>query len=139
MYGYQNSVRFNGLVGNETMIVGLANSNTEQELTVLEENEKFVVLYTHDKQTYEKVWTLGLALIVPKEVYLGSFEAPKEGRISNTFLAKIKVENNKAFQYYALACWELSDKGFVNKDYFVNYLNDITNQLAVEVIIRISE
>lgn len=133
MYGYQNSVTFDGLVGSETMIVGLANSNTDKELTVLDENEKFVVLYTHDKQTYEKVWTLGLALIIPKDVYLGFFEAPKEGRISNTFLAKVKAENNKAIQYYALACWELSDKRFTDKTYFEAYLKEITNQLAANV------
>lgn len=139
MYGYQNSVTFNDLTGSETMIIGLANSNTDEELTVLDENEKFVVLYTHDKQTYDKVWTLGLALIIPKEVYLGAFEAPKEGRISNTFLAKVKAENNKAIQYYALACWELSDKGFTDKAYFVDYLKDVTNQLAANVSVEIKD
>lgn len=139
IYGFQNSVTFNGLVGNETMIVGLVNSNTDQELKVLDENEKFVVLYTHDKQTYHKEWVLGLALVIPKDVYLGSFEAPKKGRISTTFLANIKVENNKPFQYYVLACWELSDKGFADKAYFINYIKDATNQLAAEVSIRITE
>lgn len=139
MYGYQNTVKFNGLIGNETMVVGLVNRDTDQELSVLTENEQFVVLYTHDKQTYKKEWALGLALIIPKDIYLGAFEAPKKGRISKTFLAKIQVENNEPIQYYALACWELSDKGFADKAYFINYLKDVTNQLSAEVSIRISK
>ena len=64
-------------------------------------------------------------------------ETPKTGQLSNAFLAKLK--NDKPIEYYAIACWELSDQGFADKGYFINYLNDITNQLVVEVIIRISE
>ena len=138
IYGYQNSVSFDGLTGSETMIIGLANSNTDHELTVLDENEKFVVLYTHDKQTYEKEWILGLALLIPKESYLGFFEAPKEGRISNTFLARVKAANNKPIQYYALACWELSDARFTDKNYFETYLKNVANQLSSDVIVRVS-
>jgi len=137
MYGYQNSVKFTGLKGDENLVVGLVNINTEIPLSTFEENEKYVVLYTHDKQTYEKEWWLGLALIVPRDLYLGYLEAPKTGQLSNTFLAKLKIENNVTVNYYAVACWELSDKGFSDKEYFESYLKNLTNQLAAEVQISI--
>ena len=113
------------------------NIDTELTLGEIEGNDKYVVLYTHDKQSYAKEWWVGLALIVPRDLYLGSMEAPKTGQLSNTFLAKLKIENDKPLEYYAVACWELSDQGFADKEYFINYLNGITSQLAVEVTVRI--
>lgn len=137
MYGYQNSVKFTGLEGDENLVVGLVNINAEMPLSTFEGNGKYVVLYTHDKQTYEKEWWLGLALIVPRDLYLGYMEAPKTGQLSNTFLAKLKIENNKPLTYYAVACWELSDKGFTDKEYFESYLKNLASQLAAEVQVSI--
>ena len=137
MYGYQNSVQFSGLQGDEELVVGLVNSNTETPLSTYEGNDKYIVLYTHDKQTYDKTWWLGLAVIIPRDIYLGNMEAPKTGRLSNTFLARLKVENNKPISYYAVACWELSDSGFTDKEYFENYLKNLTGQLAAEVQVSI--
>ena len=64
-------------------------------------------------------------------------EVPKTGQLSNTFLAKLKIENDKPVNYYAVACWELSDKGFVNREYFQNYLKNLASQLAAEVQVSI--
>jgi len=133
MYGYQNSVKFSGLQGDEEMAIGLVNINTDKELNVLWENDKYVVLYTHDKQTYDKIWWLGLALIVPRDLYLGYVEAPKTGQLSNSFMIRMKVENEVPVNYYAVACWELSDEQFINEEYFKDYITDLTNQLAVDV------
>lgn len=74
-----------------------------------------------------------MALIVPKDLYLGFIEAPKTGQLSNTFLAKLKIENNRPLKYYAVACWILSDKDFKDSDYFKEYIKNLTDQLAVEV------
>ena len=138
MYGYQNSVKFSGLQGDEELVVGLVNIDTELPLSEIDGNDKYVVLYTHDKQTYEKEWWLGLALIVPRDSYLGFIEAPKTGQLSNTFLAKLKIENDKPLTYYAVGCWELSDEGFVDREYFLKYLKNLSMQLAakVQVIIK---
>ncbi len=139
MYGYQNSVKFTGLEGDENLVVGLVNINTEMPLSAYNGNDKYVVLYTHDKQTYEKEWWLGLALIVPRDSYLGFMEAPKTGQLSNTFLAKLKIENDKPLKYYAVACWELSDKGFKDPDYFKEYIKNLTDQLAAEVEVFVQQ
>jgi hypothetical protein len=68
---------------------------------------------------------------------LGFIEAPKTGQLSNTFLARFKIENDKPLDYFAIGCWEISDEGFSDKEYFQNYLKNITNQLAAEVQISI--
>jgi hypothetical protein len=138
MYGYQNEVEFSGLQGDEELVVGLVNINTDEPLTQIDENDTYVVLYTHDKQTYEKEWWLGMALIIPRDVYLGFTEAPETGPLSNTFLARLAIENDAPVEYYAVACWELSDEGFSDEEYFLNYLKDLTNQLSSEVEITVN-
>tara|TARA_R110000796_G_scaffold37722_4_gene95186 strand:+ start:65932 stop:67224 length:1293 start_codon:yes stop_codon:yes gene_type:complete len=137
-YGYQNTVIFKGLKGDETLAVGLVNINNDRPLQIIDQNEEFVILLTHDKQTYNKEWWLGMALIVPKKEYLGYTEAPKTGNLSNTYLAKLKIENDKPVSYYAIAGWELSDIKFKDPAYFKAYVINIADQLAAKIDIKIN-
>ena len=100
-------------------------------------NDKWVVLLTHDKQTVNKEWWLGMALILPKENYIGYMEAPKTGNISTTYLGKLKLQNNKPLTYFAVAGWELSDAGFSDAAYFKNYVTDLVHQLTATVAVKI--
>ncbi|HEA22989.1 hypothetical protein LCGC14_0695670 [marine sediment metagenome] len=136
MYGYQNRVSIEGLKGDENLVVGLVNINNDQPLEVLEQNNTYVILMTHDKQSYEKEWFLGMALIVPKISYLGYTEAPKSGNLSNTYLAKFKINNNEPITYFAVAGWELSDKKFVDRSVFKQYVTNLANELSAEVTIK---
>ncbi|MEN3323207.1 DUF4861 domain-containing protein [Mariniflexile soesokkakense] len=138
MYGYQNTVAVSGLQGDENLAVGLVNINNNSRLSVIDENDTFIVLYTHDKQTYDKGWWLGMALILPKDKYLGYTEAPETGNVTNTFLAKLKISNNEPISYYAVGCWELSDAKFADKTYFETYLKQLNNQLSTEIKIEIT-
>src|SRR5690606_26648882 len=133
MYAYQNTVNVAGLQGDETLLVGLVNSNTRNSLKEINVGDEYVVLLTHDQQSYEREWWLGLALILPKDVYLGYGEAPKTGIFSNTFYGKLKVEEQLPVTYFAVGCWELSDEGFRDPDYFEDYVVNLARQLAVEV------
>lgn len=137
MYAYQNTVKISGLHGDEILLVGLVNSNTDNPLKELSIGDRFVVLYTHDRQTYDKVWYLGLALILPKDAYLGYGEAPEEGPFSNTFYGKLKISENTPLSYYAGGCWELADEGFRDSTYFRSYIENLAWQLAAEVNITI--
>lgn len=137
MYAYKNSVKVSGLQGDETLLIGLVNSNTKEPLTELDANEKYTVLYTHDKQTYDKTWWLGLALIVPKDGYLGHGETPETGPFVNSFYAKMKVNNDQLIDYFAVGAWELSDENFTDSTYFVNYVQNLADQLAIEVEVEV--
>lgn len=136
MYAFNNSVSFNHLKGDEVLVVGLVNSNTDKKLTEII-HDKWVVLLTHDKQSVNKEWWLGLALILPKEQYLGYTLAPKVGSLSNTFLGKLEVENNKPLNYFAVAGWELSDERFRDEAFFTKYVNDLVRQISAEVKVKV--
>ncbi len=133
MYGYQNEVSISGLQGDEAFLVGLVNINNDQPLEEIEVNEDWVVLMTHDQQSYEKEWYLGMALILPKAKYQGYTEAPESGDLSNSFLAKLSINENEPVQYYAVGAWELSNEKFVDREYFKQYVTDLTKQLSAEV------
>lgn len=139
MYAYQNTVSVAGLEGDESLLVGLVNSNTRNPLKEIMVNEKYVVLLTHDQQTYDREWWLGLALILPKDVYLGYGEAPKTGMFSNTFFGKLKVEEQLPVTYFAVGCWELSDEGFRDPAYFENYVTSLAQQLGAEVQVVVGD
>jgi Domain of unknown function (DUF4861) len=137
MYAYHNTVKFSGLHGDETLLVGLVNSNTRNPLKEITVDDRYVVLYTHDQQTYDRVWWLGLAIILPKDIYLGYDETPQTGLFSNSFYGKLKIEENKPVSYYAVGCWELSDEGFRDPTYFENYVTNLAQQLSADVKVEI--
>ncbi|TVZ16562.1 DUF4861 domain-containing protein [Maribacter sp. MAR_2009_72] len=137
MYGYQNTVTINGLTGDENLVVGLVNIHNDMPLEVLKNNNKYVILLTHDKQSYDKEWWLGMAIILPKEKYLGYMEAPKTGNLSNSYLAILDIKDNEPVKYFAIAGWELSDEKFVDRNEFINYVLDMTDQLSVNIKITL--
>ncbi len=135
-YGYKNTVTAADLQGDETLLVGLVNSRTDKALKTIYETGDWIVLGTHDQQTYEKEWWLGLALVLPKRGYLGYIKAPDTGRIATSYLAKFAAD--KPASYYAMACWELRDPGFREERYFENYLKSFTDQLSAKIKIRVN-
>ena len=137
MYAYQNTVEFSGLQGDENLIIGLVNSNNQNPLQEFQVNDQWEVLLTHDMQTYNRQWWLGLALIVPREIYLGYIEAPKAGKLSNSFLAKLKIKNDIPVTYYAAAGWEMSDERFKNPDFFRSYVENLVKQISAKVEVTI--
>lgn len=137
MYGYKNTVSIEGLKGNETLLIGLSNINNEKPLQEIEVGD-WICLIQHDALTYNREWLMGTAIIVPKKGYNGYTEAPKEGQVTNTYLAKFSIENNVPVNYYAIAAWELSaDKNFKDATYFTNYVTNLAKQLAAEIKINI--
>ncbi|WET02250.1 DUF4861 domain-containing protein [Flavobacterium sp. YJ01] len=137
MYGYKNTVSINGIKGKETFLVALSNLNNKNPLKVIEAGD-WICLIQHDYLTYERQWILGTAILVPKAIYQGYIEAPKTGQLTDSYLAKLKIENNKEISYYAIAAWELSaDKGFDDSVFFANYVTNLAKQLSAIINVQI--
>lgn len=137
MYGFKNTVEVEELAGEETLLVGLSNINNEKPLKEVEVGN-WVALIAHDYQTYEREWLLGTAILLPKDVYEGYMEAPEEGALVNSFLAKLNVENGKKVTYYAIAGWELSpEESFEDANYFQEYVEDLAMQLSAEIDVEV--
>ena len=137
MYGYKNTVSVNGLKDNDNVLITFSNINNQNPLQVIDSGD-FVCLIQHDKLTYERQWILGTAILVPSNIYQGYIEAPKTGQLTDSYLAKLKVDNKKEISYYAVAAWELSaDKGFNDSAFFTNYVTNLAKQLSAKVTVDI--
>jgi hypothetical protein len=138
MYAYENTVKVSGLRGTEHLGIGMVNINAVQKPLELKLGSEWVALLSHEKHTYNKEWWLGLALIVPAADYQGWIEAPRTGKLSQSYFAKLNIRNNQPLRYYAVAAWELSDKGFADPAYFEAYVRNLVSQLSakVEVTLR---
>jgi hypothetical protein len=139
MYGYKNTVKINGIKGKETFLAAISNINNKKPLQVIESGD-WVCLIQHDYLTYERTWILGTAILVPKKLYQGYIEAPKTGQLTDSYLAKLTIENNKEISYYAIAGWELSaDKNFKDAAYFSNYVTTLAKQLSAKIDVEIQK
>ena len=139
MYGYKNTVKIDGIKGKETFLVAISNLNNKNRLQVVDAGD-WVCLIQHDYLTYERTWILGTAILVPKKLYQGYFEAPKTGKLTDSYLAKLAIENNKEISYYAIAGWELSaDKNFKDSAYFSNYVTTLAKQLSAKINVEVSK
>ena len=139
IYGFKNTVAISGLQGNEKLLVGLVNINNENPLQEIEVNEDWVALITHDHQTYDREWILGLALILPRESYEGYMDAPKTGKLTNSYLGKLKIQDGKPVSYYVISGWELSqEQRFADPEFFKNYVLQAAKQLSAEVQITVN-
>ncbi|GGK77799.1 hypothetical protein GCM10011405_27030 [Rufibacter glacialis] len=137
MYAYQNTARISGLQGDELLLIGMNNLDPTDPVKEINVDDKWVVLLTHDRETYNKEWLLGLALILPKSTYQGFVEAPVSGRLAQGYFAKMKVQDNQPVTYYAVGGWELSNEAFKEAASFQNYVLDLARQLGAEVQVQV--
>ncbi len=139
IYGYKKTVRLERLKEDDLLLVGLSNINNRKSLKEVKVGN-FVCLIQHDSLTYDRKWILGTAIIVPQKGYNGYMVAPKEGQLTDSYLAKLRVENGESISYYGIAGWELSqDPNFKDPAHFTDYVTNLASQLSSEVVVEIKE
>jgi hypothetical protein len=136
MYAYQNNVRFSGLKGNEALVIGLSKVATDHPVKEMR-LKNWVVLYTHDHQSYNKEFIIGLAIVVPSATYKGYGEAPEKGSFSSSYYARLQLNDSVSSTYYAVGCWELADPQFKSEAYFEQYLKQFVDQINAKVSVRV--
>jgi hypothetical protein len=123
-YLYENKVQFKGDTSAKYLITGLVHNNDSNGLKTKNYAPGYTALYTHDQQTYNRQWYMGLGLVVPTSEYLSNFDTPAQGSgILYTFCAKLKAPVEKPLKYYAMAACELQDIKFQNEDEFLKVLD----------------
>ena len=92
---------------------------------------------TFDKQTYDKGFYLGMALALPANNYLSYEKSPDTGEgILNTYMNFIELTQEKSFEYYVFAGWELSPESFSSPEYFQDYITKSVQKLSNPVTIK---
>ncbi len=121
-YGYENRVIAKKLPKGSSLVTGIVRNNNNQPL----QSELFYgnrLMLTHDKQTYNKEFTLGLGLIVPASCFGKSFDTPDQGDgILYTWCAQLQPDKKGETTFSVLAAWEMQNPAFLNRDFFVKTL-----------------
>ncbi|WP_421775275.1 DUF4861 domain-containing protein [Gracilimonas sp.] len=137
-YGYTNRINLSSIQSKDTLAVGLVNIHNDKAPTLQHEGSaSHTAFYTHDLQTYDDGWYLGMGLIFPKELYIDYRRAPDSGDgVTNSFLNLIELSENKEFEYQVVAGWELSNPEFADSAYFDAFmskeLQKVSNPLSIQ-------
>jgi hypothetical protein len=128
-HGYSNKVWLEGDTTNKFLLTGIVHNNDKNGLTVKNYVPNFTGLITHDQQTYNREYILGLALLLPTSQYAGNFDTPTQGPgILYTYCAKLKLPVKAPLTYYVYSGWELQDVKFRDASYFIGM---ITHEAAM--------
>lgn len=135
-YGFHGKVDFSELAP-DTLIVGLVNSNNNQPMFPVQPVGDWLPVATHDKQTYDNEYWLGMALIVPASRFISCEATGEESpSVSTSFNALIENAENRPFEYYTLSGWELTDEGFAKREFFARFLETEIKKIDQPVTIR---
>lgn len=137
-YGYENRLASTPLPEGYALVTGIvANFNDE---AFLQQNyeEKYTGMITHDKQTYNKEYYMGMALIIPDANFAQSYHSPDRGAdIVKTWIAKLRPAGGE-YRYNVYAGWELGVEPFSNRQDFIELIDGYAERMChpVEVTLR---
>ncbi|MEX0720977.1 MAG: DUF4861 domain-containing protein [Balneolaceae bacterium] len=137
-YSHTNKVKLTNSDASDTLVVGLVNIHNDNPPELIEGSEAdYSAFYTHDQQTYDKGWFLGMGLIFPDENYLGHREAPDSGLgVTNSFLTLFELEEDEWLEYHVFAGWELSDEKFQDENNFRDFISTELQKIAKPVSVE---
>jgi hypothetical protein len=132
---YKSTVKANGLSGNESLVTGIVNMESDS-LIMKEFADAYVSLATHDNQAYTGE-ILGMGLLIEKEMFEQTMTAPEKGEgIVQTYMADLKISENKPAVFYFFSGWEYENPKFKNPGYFLSVIEKDAKKLNSPVMIN---
>lgn len=94
-------------------------------------------MITYDKQTVNRDYGLGMALLIPCEQFLETYHTPDEGYgILKTWCVKLKPGKD-GYRYQVYAGWELGVDCFSKRDEFINLIDMYAENINHPVVVTI--
>ncbi len=130
-YGYENKVKLSNLPEGAKLVTGIVNDFNDMPY-IRKDVGNYELMITHDKQTYNKVWYMGMAVMVDKNNWTGvEFEAPKKGPgISTTWCTELQPNENGEYNFNCCAAWEITDPKFTEREYFDSVVSDYAWEIS---------
>jgi hypothetical protein len=138
-YGYENVIETGALPAGDTLVTGIVHSFNDNALVEKKIGDR-IVMMTHDRQSYDKEWYMGMALIVPQENGFETFDTPDTGAgadIIKTWCVKLKPGTDGKIRFNVYAAWELQDPRFTQADFFFRLMEEEAERQADPVKITI--
>lgn len=137
-FGYEDKVMTSALPADSYMVTGIVANNNDNEETRKQYGDTYTSMITHDRQTYNKVWYMGMALILPTANVQDTFDAPRENSdIIQTWCVRMKPDQQNEYNFNVYAAWELTDERFCNRDFFIALIDSYGEHLANPVVLTL--
>ena len=128
-FGYENKVRTSALPDSTYLVTGIVSNFNDMPYEKKQFGD-YTAMMTHDKQTYNKEWYMGMALIIPNNNLAETFDAPKDSAdIIKTWCARLKPDMDSLYHFNAYAAWELTDSKFSDREYFFSLIGDYADKM----------
>ena len=130
---YGSLVTYSGTEEELYLVPGIVNMHSDS-LHILELNEQYTALLTHEQQSEDGSW-LCMALVVPA-AYLSSTgkTADEGGGITQTYYACLDARPGESQLYRFYAFWEKQDPSWRSLDEIKNYLQTEAQRLSQSII-----
>ena len=139
-YGYENEISTSPLPKEAILVSGIVGNFNDMPQRLETYNNQYVSMSTHDKQTYNKEWYMGMSLIIPSDNYIETFDTPQENSdILKTWCVKLKPDKNGLYKFNAYAAWELSDSHFTDRDYYMQLIDDYAKNMCKPIQIQTTD
>lgn len=138
-YGYDNEISCPELPKNCSFVTGIVHNNNNHPL----QSEIFhgqQAMITHDKQSYNKEFTIGMCLLIPTQSFVKSFDTPDKGEgIIYTWCAQLRPQNKNNIKYSVLASWEQQNPAFLDRVLFVKTMEYEALKRSKPVVVVLSD
>lgn len=135
---YESKVTLPGFEGDAKLVTGITTIDLGDGVARVEHFEdKWTAVMTHGNQAYDYE-KLGMAIMLDKRIFSGSERVGPEGEnITNTYLVRMSAASGLPFEFRFYSCWEMSDPGFADTEYFYELLKRDALRLAHPVGVAI--
>jgi hypothetical protein len=130
-YNYENRVIAPNLPAGVSLVTGFLYNFNDMPLEELP-FENYIGMATHDFQSYDKEFVMGMGLLLPKSGVEKLFTSPDyipEEVLSRTWCAVLRLDPQGEIVYYPLAVWEHGDERFRDREFFLNTVRAKGNEL----------
>ncbi len=132
---YKSEVTISDFNQEKDLVTGIVNKKSDS-LIVTNHNSNYISLATHAKQS-ENDDLLGMGLLIKKDVFIENGETPDEGDgITETYYARLKIQNDKPVCYRFYTVWELQDAKFQDTQEFIKLLQSDADKLANPIVVE---
>lgn len=132
--GYESEITTARLPKDCYLITGMVtNFNNQPTIEKTIANQEHLMI-THDKQTYNKEYYLGLSLLFPKKEFIESFDLKE----IQSWCVKLKPYSGK-YSFNVYATWEMQDPKSKSSDYFVDLIEKEAQKISAPVIVSLKK
>lgn len=123
--GYESEILSNELPKGSYLITGIVTNFNDRPVIEERFGGEWSAMITHDKQSYNKEYYMGLALLFPKMSLVNTFNLNE----IDTWCAKLRPISEK-YRYNVYSTWKMQDAKSTDSEYFVGLIEHEAKKMS---------